>query len=80
MDKLGDLKLAFVTGDYAEGKVAGIIDLVLVGEIDKVYMIRLIEKAEGIIRRKIRYIVLNESEYKQNFKNISVQKILILFK
>jgi hypothetical protein len=78
LDKWGNLKLAVVTGDYAKGKDTGIIDLVLVGDIDKLYMIRLVEKAEKIICRKVRYIILNESEYEQNFKKVSAQKILIL--
>jgi len=78
--KLGDLKLAFITGDYAEGKDTGIIDLVLVGKINKMYVIRLIEKAEEIIHRKIRFIILNDAEYNQHFKNIASQKVLILFK
>jgi hypothetical protein len=78
--KLGDLKLAAITGDYAEGKDTGIIDLVLVGNINKMYMIHLIEKVEGIIHRKIRHIILSEAEYELNFKKVSVQKVLILFK
>ena len=61
-------------------KTRGIIDLVLVGDTDKIYMINLVGKAESIIRRKIRYIILNESEYRQNFKKASAQKALILFK
>lgn len=77
--KLGHLKVAFITGDYAEGKDSGIIDLVLVGAINKVYMIDLIEKAEHIIGRKIRYLILTEKEYK-NLKKVSGQKILLLFK
>lgn len=80
LDKLGDLKLAVVTGDYAEGKDTGIIDLTLVGKIDKVYMINLIEKAENIIHRKIRYIIFNEDEYDQYLKSVVSQKVLILFK
>ncbi|HHP7234654.1 MAG TPA: winged helix-turn-helix domain-containing protein [Desulfobacterales bacterium] len=32
--RLGNLQKAYLTGDYAEGKDTGIIDLVLVGEID----------------------------------------------
>lgn len=78
--KLGDLKLALVTGDYAEGKDTGIIDLLLVGDIDKVYVINLIERAESIIKRKIRYIVFSESEYERDFKKLSTSKVLVLFK
>jgi hypothetical protein len=77
--KLGDLKKAIVTGDYAEGKDTGIIDLVLVGDIDKVYIIHLIDKVESIIHRKIRYIILSQDEYEQNFKGELAQKALILF-
>ena len=33
--KLGTVYKAFVTGDYASGKDSGIIDLVIVGEIDQ---------------------------------------------
>jgi hypothetical protein len=75
--KIGDLKLAFVIGDYAEGKDTGIIDLVLVGEINKVYLISLVEKAEGIIKRKIRYLILSMAEYEKDFKNLPGQKVLI---
>lgn len=34
IDRLGSLELAFITGDYAEGTDAEIVDLVLVGDID----------------------------------------------
>ena len=44
VEKLGDLKSAFITGDYAEGKDSGIIDLVLVGEVDEDRLKRLIKK------------------------------------
>lgn len=78
--KLGDLKLAFLTGDYAEGKDTGIIDLILVGDINKMYVINLVEKVEHIIHRKIRYLILSDAEYNENFKNVASQKVLILFK
>lgn len=78
--KIGDLKFAFITGDYAEGKDTGIIDLVLVGKIDKLYVVNLIEKAESIIHRKIRYVIFSEAEYQQYSKRVSVHKVLILFK
>jgi len=75
--KLGDLKLAFVIGDYAEGKDTGVIDLILVGDINQLYLIELIKKAEFLIKRKIRYLILTTSEYDKDFKNLSGQKVLI---
>lgn len=68
LSKIGNLESAYVVGDYAGGKDTGIIDLVVVGDIDRPYFQQLVDKAEGIIKRKIRYIVLNAEEY-GNLKN-----------
>jgi hypothetical protein len=61
--RLGDLKLAFLMDDYAEGKDTGIIDLLFVGNIDQNNLHDLIKKTERYISRKIRPLVLKESEY-----------------
>jgi len=62
--KLGDVLLVFLTGDFARGKDSSIVDLIFVGDhIDKEYLIRLVEKAEKLIRRKIRYLVYTMAEF-----------------
>lgn len=62
---IGDLKEAYLTGDLAQGKDSSIIDLLLIGNsIDKSYVNNLTEKAEPVIHRKIRFLVLNEDEKK----------------
>ena len=61
--KLGNLKSAYVVGDYAGGIDSGIIDVVIVGDVDRNYLQGLVGKAEGIIERKIRYIILSDVEY-----------------
>lgn len=80
LEKIGDLKLALLVGDYAKGKDTGIIDLVLVGDINQLYLIELVGKAEKMIDRKIRYIILSEKEYEEKFKTLSAQKALVLYK
>jgi len=35
VDRLGNLEAAYLVGDYARGVDAGIIDVVLVGDIDR---------------------------------------------
>lgn len=63
IDKLGGLQKAYITGSFSHGLDSRIIDLVLVGEdIDRIFLLKLIEKAEEIIKRKIRYVLLNPSE------------------
>ena len=61
-NRLGDLKKVYLAGDYANGLDSGIIDLILVGDIDKTYLVNLIEKAESLIQRKIRYLVYDTEE------------------
>jgi hypothetical protein len=51
--------------DYAEGKDTGIIDLVLVGNIDQYHLNDLSRKTERYIKRKIRFLVVSRNEYKE---------------
>ncbi|MED4351115.1 ArsR family transcriptional regulator [Schinkia azotoformans] len=70
--KLGNVDLALITGDYANGIDSGIIDLVIVGEIDQTYLRVLVEKSEALIHRKIRTLVLKDQKFvnmKDKFKN-----------
>ncbi len=62
--RLGDLEEAYLIGDYAEGKDTGIIDLLLVGNINDRHLTDLSKKTERYIRRKIRTLVLTREEYK----------------
>ncbi|MFC1862393.1 winged helix-turn-helix domain-containing protein [Thermodesulfobacteriota bacterium] len=66
--RLGDLELAFLLDDYAEGKDTGIMDLLLVGNIDQYHLNDLSRKTERYIKRKIRSLVLSREEYK-DFKS-----------
>lgn len=62
--RLGDLKEAYLIDDYAEGKDTGIIDLLLVGNINNYHLNDLTRKTERYIKRKIRPLVLNAMEFK----------------
>lgn len=63
VNRLGDLETAYLIDDYAEGKDTGIIDLVLVGNIDQYHLNDLSRKTERYIKRKIRSLVLDRVEY-----------------
>ena len=64
INRLGDLERAYLIDDYAEGKDTGIIDLMLVGNIDQYHLNDLSRKTERYIKRKIRSLVLTGQEYK----------------
>lgn len=68
--QIGDLQAAYLTGDFAKGKDSKVIDLALVGDnLDRSYIDTLIIKAEHIISRRIKYIILSQSEMLQIFEN-----------
>jgi len=62
VSRLGNLELAFITGDYARGVDSGLIDLVLVGNIDSIYLQPFTKKIEMLIARKVRVLVLSKYE------------------
>ena len=80
VEKLGNLETAYITGDFARGVSTEIIDLIFVGNsIDKEYLTRLVEKTEGLIRRKIRYVVFKVKEFEQFVKTQKESDLLVLW-
>jgi len=62
IERLGKLEQAWLLGDYAEGKDTGIIDLLLVGNIDLANLADLIPKTERYIGRRIRTLTVTPDE------------------
>lgn len=63
VDNIGSLYQVFLVGDFAKGIDKGLIDLVFVGdEINKSYLLNLIEKAGKMVKRKIRYMLFTNEE------------------
>ncbi|WP_339813396.1 ArsR family transcriptional regulator [uncultured Imperialibacter sp.] len=77
--KIGDLDGAWVVGDYAKGKDSGLIDLIVVGSIDKLYLDGLVEKAERLIQRKIRTLILTFEELPKFEKELELENSIILY-
>jgi hypothetical protein len=65
--RLGTVESALLIDDYAEGKDSGIIDIVLIGDINQTNLHDLISKTERYIGRKIRPLVLTRDDYKKAF-------------
>lgn len=61
--KLGNVDKVYLTGDIAEGKNASLVDLILVGNINKAYLYQLIEKVEPLIDKKIRVALYAPNEF-----------------
>lgn len=74
---LGNVKQVYLTGALAEGKDSQVIDLIILGEPDQAYLITLIQKAEKLIERKIRYLIVSEDELQSFTENKDFQPLLL---
>lgn len=81
IEKIGDVKSVFIVGSFAKGIDNKIIDLIFVGEdIDRNYLSELVLKAEKLIERKIRYLILSLNEYESYREDQKGIEPLLLWK
>src|SRR5210317_1859037 len=80
LERLGNLEEAYLIDDYAEGKDTGIIDLVLIGDIDQTNLNDLVRKTERYIDRKIRTLIVQPDEWPTFSKSIIKRPMLQLWK
>ena len=79
VNRLGKLEAAYVIDDYADSKDSGIIDLVLVGDIDRYHLDDLSRKTERYIHRTIRTIVLSSDAFAPFFEKMKDRPHLLIW-
>jgi hypothetical protein len=79
VSRLGDLEKAYLIDDYAEGKDTGVIDLLLVGNIDQHHLNDLSRKTERYISRKIRSLVLSREEFNEDFQRLKDRPRILIW-
>lgn len=79
VQRLGNLEQAFLIGDYAEGKDTGIIDILLVGDIDPFHLNDLTAKTERYINRKIRSLVMTSDEYEKLYPRLAQRPQIMIW-
>ena len=63
VEKLGDVKKAYITGEMAKGLDSPNIELVLIGNgINQEFLMKYIAKAEQLISRSIQCLILEEDQ------------------
>lgn len=78
LSHIGDLDAAYVTGDYARGIDSGVIDLILIGNLEKEHLNELLSKTEELINRRIRPLILKKAElHKMDGKLLKKEKLLL---
>ena len=79
ISRLGNLEKAYLIGDYAEGKDTGIIDIVLIGNINPYHLNDLTKKTERYINRKVRTLVLSKEEFEAFQEKFKAQPYLMVW-
>ena len=80
INRLGNLERAYLIGDYAEGKDTGIIDILLIGEIDRYHLNDLTRKTERYVKRKIRSLVLTKDEFNNFLPTLGRRPKVLIWK
>jgi len=80
IDELGGLLRVYLVGDFAKGKNGSIIDLIFVGDsINSEYLLKLIQKSELLIERKIRYVIFGSEEVDVYLQKKDASEYLLLW-
>lgn len=78
IERLGDVDKVYLVGEFSKGLDSDIIDLVFIGNIDKTYLINLVDKVEELIKRKIRYLIYTPIEFNADrFLNKKPEPLLL---
>ena len=72
--KAGEIKEVYIVGDYARGVDGGVIEIVIVGDIQPTEITRIVDNIENKISRKIALVVT-----KTEFNGSKYDSILQLF-
>jgi DNA-binding transcriptional ArsR family regulator len=79
LERLGNLEAAYLAGDYARGIDSGIIDLILIGRVNRTHLEDIVGKTERYIGRKIRPLVLSAAEFDELSRKGTVKPVMRLW-
>lgn len=73
LSKVGTFERVYILDDYAEGRDSGLIDVLIVGDVDRAKLDKLCSVAEVKINRKIRTMVISAREF-QNSRDVYMKR------
>ncbi len=62
VERLGEVEQVFLVGEFSQGLDSPVIDLLLIGEVNRNYLVSFVERAEALVKRKIRYLIYSAVE------------------
>ncbi|WP_282777448.1 winged helix-turn-helix domain-containing protein [Phaeodactylibacter xiamenensis] len=79
IERLGNVERVYLIGDFSRGIDSTIIDLLIIGTVDRSYLLRLVEKAEKVVNRKIRYLLYEAEEFSESMLERFTPEPLLLY-
>lgn len=79
IERLGNVERVYLIGDFSRGIDSSIIDLLIIGSIDRSYLLTLVEKAEQAVNRKIRYLLYEAEEFSETMLDRFTPEPLLLY-
>ena len=77
--RLGDVNTAYLVGDYARGIDSGLIDIILIGNINKMELDRIAERRSKDISRKIRPMIITITELRNLWNQLNMDHALLIW-
>lgn len=79
IERLGEVELVYLTGDFSRGTDSEIIDLIFIGKLNKEYLVQLVDKVEKLIHRRIRFLIFEQPGDRSMEKILKEQEPLLLW-
>ena len=79
IQRLGNLETAYLVGDYACGVDSGLIDIILIGKINKIELDAIADKRGKDINRKVRTMVLTAEELQSLWTQLNMDNALLIW-
>jgi hypothetical protein len=79
LENVGDLERVYLTGELAQGNDSEIIDIILIGKINREYFNDLVIKSENYINKKIRFVTFSSLELEAKKSRILNDNDLLLW-
>ena len=77
--KLGKVDSAYLIGDYAQGVDSGLIDIILIGDIDISELYKVSNKRNKSLKSKIRPLVITKNELGSLWDNLKMDQSLLIW-
>lgn len=79
LSNLGELESVYLVGELGKGIDSPIIDLMIIGNINKEYLMTLTEKAESLINKKIRFLTFTHQQFEEQKDKVLPEYNLLIW-